>query len=140
LEVIVSIEQARLNLPLVRLMQQHGDDVKMGSIICPFCKKKSATLREVKGRQWFKCFNPSCESRTSEKRGTWDEVGYLGYKLSLNRKEAFTAYLKTAGVWREWHNARLRLLTDEVNMKLERAVDPEKGFCQVAVGPARKGT
>jgi len=39
----------------------------------------------------------------------------------------------------EWHNARLRLLTDEVNMKLERAVDPEKGFCQVAVGPARKG-
>jgi hypothetical protein len=73
----MSIEQARANLPLPRLMEQHGDAVPAagsatkGSIVCPFCKKKSASLKELRGRWWFKCFRPDCPSRTSEPKGAW---------------------------------------------------------------------
>jgi hypothetical protein len=92
----MSIEQARLKLPLERLMEQHGDFVKLarGTINCPFCEKKSASMKEMRGRQWFKCFRPECPSGTSEKKGAGDELGYLAFKTGLSREAAFGAYLK----------------------------------------------
>ena len=98
------IEQARANLPLPRLMIQQGDEVPLdakGSIKCPFCKKDSATLKQVGSRWWFKCFSTSCRSGTSEPKGAWDEVGYLMHKIGLKRNDAFKVYLKEAGVWQE---------------------------------------
>lgn len=100
------VEQARRNLPLPRLMEQHGDFVAQGrSVKCPFCespgKKKSATLSEKDGRWWFKCFSSSCRSATNDEKGAWDEVGYLAWKLGLPRNDAFKIFLKEAGVWRE---------------------------------------
>jgi hypothetical protein len=85
-------------------MQQHGDSVPpgaKGAILCPFCKKKSASLQEVRGQQYFKCFRPACVSRTSGDKAALDEVGYLAFKLGLSRNDAFVAYLKAAGVWKE---------------------------------------
>ena len=37
----------------------------------------------------------------------------------------------------EWHAARYRKLTPEQNIQLEAAIDLEKGYCTVAVGPNR---
>ena len=82
-------------------MEQHGDAMSEGATKCPFCGEKSASLKQDKGRWWFKCFRPPCPSATSEKKAAWDEVGYLMFRTGLNRSEAFKAYLKEAGVWRE---------------------------------------
>jgi hypothetical protein len=48
---------------------------------------ESASLKESKGRWWFKCFRPQCPSQTSGDKGSWDEVGYLAFKTGLSRKE-----------------------------------------------------
>src|SRR5579872_3158121 len=100
------VEQARLRLPLPRLMEQHGDAPANGKWktfpTCPICQHAtSAGVKEHNGRHWFKCFNSSCSSGTQHDRGAWDEIGYLAHKLGLNRREGAIAYLKEAGVWQE---------------------------------------
>ena len=100
------IEEARGRLPLRRFMEQNGDGVnpnKKSGLECPFCRKKKATMKEFKGREWFKCWNTECPSGTSGAKGAWDEVGYLAFRRGLDRKEAFIVYLKEAGVWKENH-------------------------------------
>ncbi len=74
------------------LMDQRGDGSKSGnwkSFPCPFCHKKSgAGLFEGGGGQdLFKCHHSSCPSGTSGAKGSFDAVGYLAYKLGINRKE-----------------------------------------------------
>jgi hypothetical protein len=96
--------EARAKLPLRRLMEEHGDAMEHKDV-CPICKKKGASLKELKGRQFFRCFHSTCPSQTSENKRAWDEVAYLSYKLGLNRKDAFVAYLKEAKVWREVRHA-----------------------------------
>src|SRR5207249_8902173 len=100
------VEQARQLLPLRRMMEQRGRGPANGNWKkfpkCPYCQKDSATLFEDdRGRGRFKCFHTSCPSGTAEKGGAWDEVGFLAYELGLSRKEAFIAWLKEAGVWKE---------------------------------------
>lgn len=98
------VEEARRALPLPRLMEQYGDSPPEGrwkSFTCPFCRKKGASVKEFRGRHWFKCFHASCSSATSGPKGAWDEVAYLAHKTGLSRKEAFIAFLKAAGVWKE---------------------------------------
>ena len=96
---------ARSNLPLPRMMEQRGDlpAGSHGSLFCPFCKdkEKSASLKEHRGRWYFKCFKSHCPSQTAGPKQAFDEVGYLAFKTGLSRKEAFIAFLKEAGVWKE---------------------------------------
>lgn len=98
-------------------MQQYGyavPDDKQSGFSCPFCQKKSASLRTVNGRQWFKCFNTSCPSATSEAKASWDEVRFIAWKLNLSNADggqgryssAQIQFLKDAGVWREHQPAR----------------------------------
>jgi len=93
-------EQARKNLPLPQLMEQHGDGARPGGV-CPFCGKKGARVRAHKGRHWFKCFHATCPSGTLAPGSAWDEVRYLAYKLGCSQKDAWQTFLKEAGVWRE---------------------------------------
>ena len=96
-----SLREAKSRLSFARLMEQHGDTPpgeKWGR--CPFCEKKSTAHMKVDGDQtWFKCANSTCPSATSE--AGWTEIGYLRFKTGLSQKEAFIAYLKEAGVWKE---------------------------------------
>lgn len=43
----------------------------------------------------------SANRQPSDGAGQSSEVGYLAFKTGLNRKDAFIAYLKEAGVWEE---------------------------------------
>lgn len=105
-------QEARSKLTLRRLMQQYGyavpEDKKSG-FACPFCQKKSASLRPHLGREWFKCFNTACPSATCGPKAAWDEVGFVAWKLGLSTRDggenryssAALHYLKEAGVWRD---------------------------------------
>src|SRR5437879_6433927 len=99
----VKLDQARQRLPLRRLMEQHGHAPENGNWRkfphCPFCQKSGAGLIEQGGREWFKCWHTSCPSQTSGTKAAWDEVGFLMFKLNLDRKSAGITYLKEAGVW-----------------------------------------
>lgn len=117
------IEKARERLPLPRLMEQYGDFMPEGkrqSGKCPFCQKESASLKQHNGRWWFKCFRPQCPSATSEPKAAFDEVGYVGCKTGLNRKEAFLNYLKQAGVFVEPRHSPSTL----PGQKRRKAVEP----------------
>ncbi len=63
-----------------------------------------------------------------------DAVTEMAGKLGIEDAVAVaTCYKPTS----EWHSARFRHLTAEQNLELETAIDSEKGFCTVAVGPVR---
>ena len=85
-----SLDEARAKLPLDRLMQTYGYDVpargtgRSSSLKCPFCDSKSASMRESKGKTWFKCFHTSCPSGTCGEKGGWDEVRFYGWKHGLS--------------------------------------------------------
>jgi hypothetical protein len=63
-----------------------------------------------------------------------DGIRELATRLNIVDAVAVaTCYKPTS----EWHTARFRHLTPDQNMRLEGAVDREKGFCTASVGPAR---
>lgn len=100
-----SLQEARLNLPIKRIMEQHRIAPSSGrwkSFTCPFCQKKAKAAvfkRPGSEKEYFKCFYSGCPSGTAER--AFDEIGLLAHISNLNRKEAFVAYLKQAGVWKE---------------------------------------
>jgi hypothetical protein len=104
--------EARQRLPLDKLMASYGLACPTGrktDFVCPFCKKKKASLREHNGRLWFKCFNPGCSSGTYAPHSAFDEVRFIGFKLGLSHtngrpgqySDAAIAFMKEAGVWQE---------------------------------------
>lgn len=65
---------------------------------------------------------------------TIDEVNKLSAKLQLgDALKVVTCYKPVA----EFHAARYRNFTAEQNIAIENAVDPDKGFCTVAVTTAK---
>jgi hypothetical protein len=106
-----SLREARARLPLANLIEQYGGKPRNGkwkNIDCPLCgKKERAGIHDKAGLPLFKCFSTSCPSGAE----SIDEVGFLAIAAKLSRKDAFQAYLKMAGVWRE----RTTLKADEAS-------------------------
>ena len=73
---------------------------------------------------------------SSKMQSVIDAVKEMAERLGVLDAVGVAAYYKPTA---EWHTARFRQLTPEQNIGLELAVDPEKGFCAAAVGPARGG-
>jgi hypothetical protein len=113
-----SLREAISRMPIERVLEQHGCTPVNGSwkrIVCPFCKKKtSAGLFEAtgSGETLFKCHSTSCPSGTKA-MGPVEVIAGLG---NLSRPDAFVAYLKMAGVWKE----RTKLRSDKPVKKIER--------------------
>jgi hypothetical protein len=63
-----------------------------------------------------------------------DAINKITEELAIGDAVSVKACYKPTS---EWHTARFRHLTAEQNIQLESAVDNEKGFCTVAVGPVR---
>lgn len=97
-------EEARQQLPIRRLMEQHGAGPKAQGenwrrFACPFCRKKAAGLFQAKpsGVELFKCFHSQCPTQGE----ALDEAGYLAEEGGMSRRDAWVAWLKEAGVWRD---------------------------------------
>src|ERR1051326_3528218 len=66
---------------------------------CPFCNHAgSASVFKTRHGDLFKCHHANCPSGTQDEKGAWDEIGFLGYELGLNRREAALVWLKEAGL------------------------------------------
>ena len=96
------IQAARLRKPIKVIITEDGHGPKgsggWGSFKCPFCEHKTAAgVFAAAGTDLFKCHHNPCPTDNK----ALDEVGYLALRLNLNRTEAFVAYLKQAGVYRE---------------------------------------
>jgi hypothetical protein len=100
--------------------------------------KDSASIFEKEGRTYFKCFRPQCPSGTSEEKGAWDEVGYLMFKLGLSRTEAFKAYLKETGLWKERRRSVPRV--PQTTSENAKPLDPALRECVEALRVAGKVT
>jgi hypothetical protein len=103
---VASLEEARRRLPLKQMMQEHGlapEGGRWKGFKCPFCQKKgkASVFKGNDAGDLFKCFSSSCPSGTGQDGKAFDEVGFLAYVSNLNRKDAFVAYLKQTGVWKE---------------------------------------
>jgi hypothetical protein len=96
-----SLREAKARHPLARVLEQRGIPAHKKNFPCPFCGAKSAGLFTADGAQLFKCFHDDCLTE----RKALDEIGFIMQASGLSRKEAFTVYLKEAGVWKE----RMRL-------------------------------
>jgi hypothetical protein len=98
-----SLREAFSRMPIEKVLEQYGASPTNGSwkrIVCPFCKKKtSAGLFEASGsgETLFKCHSTSCPSG-AKAMGPVEIIAGLG---NLSRQDAFVAYLKMAGVWKE---------------------------------------
>jgi hypothetical protein len=85
-EFAAKVEQARSLKPLQTLMVERGKGAADGKYRpfthCPYCSKKgSASLREHRGRQFFKCFNSACPSGTSTPRETLNNAKFSDFSL-----------------------------------------------------------
>lgn len=99
-----SADEARQRLPLKTLLEHRGygpreSGEKWTAFTCPFCsKKKKAGVVERSGRQWFKCWHAECPSTSVKGK---DEVGVLALLSNGSRRDAWEAWLREAGVWKE---------------------------------------
>jgi hypothetical protein len=111
---------------LRRIMQEHGCAFPGGGrkTVCPFCQK-DASVFEKQGKELFKCWHDNCRSGNK----VLDEVGFIGAHGNLGRKEAFVAYLKMAGVWKDVDRIRGNGQKEEVRREKEegRAQNEECG-------------
>lgn len=86
---------------IVRVMQERGKGPDMpngrGFKRCPFCEHKgsAAIFASKDGTLLFQCKYTAC--LTSCK--ALDEIGFIAMDANMSRKEAFSVYLKEAGVW-----------------------------------------
>ena len=83
-EFAVKLDLARTNLPLRRLMEQHGKSPGNQNWKsfpnCPFCDHKgSAGLFQGKSGELFKCHNTNCPTGGK----ALDEVSFLMRELNL---------------------------------------------------------
>lgn len=100
--------EARLRKPLKTVMTERGDDPKggekWGAFCCPFCgggkeKKKCASVfAGNRGHEVFFCRRTSCD----QGRKPLDEAGYIAAKSGLSYRDGWIAWLKEAGVWKEF--------------------------------------
>jgi hypothetical protein len=104
------LEEARVKLPLKRLMEQHGKAPANGNwksfAQCPYCQHKDSAGVFTGDRDvdLFKCHHTSCPTDGK----AFDEVGFLQYELKQHdRKAAAIALMKKAGVWKEQDNCLL---------------------------------
>lgn len=99
----IKLAQARAALPLKQLMEQHGKGPENGNWKafpkCPYCGKKGAGVFNAKDRgvELFKCHHTSCPSGAK----ALDEIGFLALEMNCSRTDAWQAYLKAAGVWKD---------------------------------------
>lgn len=97
-----SLREARSRRPFEKVLEElghrPGQNESWKSFTCPHCrkKKKCGLFKDTSNVTLFKCHSTSCPSG-----GALDEVGYIAFVSSLSRKDAFKAYLKDAGVWKE---------------------------------------
>lgn len=97
-----ALKEAKAKYPLERVIEGYGFGPKDGgslkSFTCPFCNKKNkAGVHYQAGDPLFKCFSTSCPSEAK----SMGPVEFIMLKEGYGRKDAFTAYLKMAGVWKE---------------------------------------
>ena len=95
-------------------MEQYGHAVppegsgKKEGITCPFCQKNNASFRDGdEGAELFKCWSASCPSDTAKEGGSWAPVSFLAWELKLSWKEAFVAYMKMTGQFKETQAVRI---------------------------------
>src|SRR5579872_5918905 len=97
-----SLKEALSRLPLERVLEEHGCHPINGSfkrIVCPFCQKKTSAgvFQSGDGFALFKCHSTSCKSGTA----AMGPVQFIAAMSGLSQRDAFVAYLKMSGVWRE---------------------------------------
>ena len=97
------LQEARHKLPLKHLMEKYGHGPSNGNWksfpTCPFCNgKQCAGIFSGTHGDLFKCHRTVCLSRTSGVKAAWDEIGFLAFKLNIDRQEATRSWLNDAGI------------------------------------------
>jgi hypothetical protein len=130
-----SLKEAEARLPLEKVIEHYGHGPKNGnwkSFSCPFCQKKNKAgiFTAPNGTRMFKCQSASCPTGSK----ALPVVQFIRQIEGLvSNRDAFEAYLKQAGVWKEPTTVRQPALeTQESRMQT-----PTNGqSCEAASLPA----